>query len=88
MEILGSILEDILCCENPDYVVINKHYSFEGVDHDLWEFKAIIQEVSTSKFYSVIWYDSYVGWWECGLDKDLFELIEVFPKQVMTTIYE
>jgi len=88
MEILGSILENILREEDPNYLTINKYYSFEGQDHDLWEFKAIIQNVATHKYYSVTWYDSYVGWWECGLDQELFKLTEVFPKQVTTIIYE
>lgn len=88
MEIIGAKLQEILNDDNDEFKVIDKYYEFLGEDHDLWEFQAIIQHIATEKFYSVNWYDCYVGWWECGLDEDMFELTEVFPKEVIRTEYE
>jgi|ERR1035437_3477774 hypothetical protein len=93
----GRELEDILDSYHLEYGVINMHYKFIGVDHDLWEFQAIVQRTSDHKYFSVNWFDNYTcnwsdnyacNWSELGLNDDNFELTEVTPKQIMTTIYE
>ena len=85
----GSELEEILDNYHPDYTCIDMHYEYVGVDHDLWEFVAIIKHIADNKFFKVNWFDNYsCNWSELGLDDDYFELIEVTPKQIMTTIYE
>lgn len=89
LTIKGKELEEILDDYSLEYACINSQYKYIGVDHDLWEFQAIIQRVSDEKFFSVNWFDSYsCNWEELGLDEDDFELTEVFPKQVLTTVYE
>ena len=88
-ELKGDILEKILNNQSEEYEVIDHRYKFIGCDHDLWEFQAILRETNTNKFFSVNWFDNYsCNWWELGLYDDMFDLIEVFPKQVLTTIYE
>lgn len=87
--IIGKELENILDNYSLEYSCIDLRYKYIGVDHDLWEFQAIIQRVSDEKFFSVNWFDSYqCNWHELGLDEDDFELEEVFPKIITTTIYE
>lgn len=85
----GSVVEEILDNYHPDFTCIDLHYKYIGVDHDLWEFTAIVQRISDNKFFSVNWFDNYsCNWEELGLDEDDYELIEVIPKQVISTIYE
>jgi hypothetical protein len=87
IEVRGGILEEILN-GNSEFEVIDRRYQFISCDHDLWEFQAILKD-SNNTFYSVNWYDNYsCNWNELGLTNDLFELTEVFPKEVITTIYE
>jgi hypothetical protein len=88
MEIKGSLLEEILNGESELFDVIDNRYEFIGCDHDLWEFTAIIKRFDNT-FFSVNWYDNYsCNWNELGLTDDLFELTQVFPKEVLTTVYE
>ena len=82
-------VESILWDENPEFKVIDSTYKFHGVDHDNWEFEAIIQSEYTQKYYSMRWFDNYA----CNMherfdDNDEFELIEVLPKEIITIIYE
>jgi hypothetical protein len=84
----GRKLENILDNYDLDYSIIDLRYRFVGVDHDLWEFEAIIHHTLDDKYFSVNWFDCYnLTWDELGLNEEDYELIEVFPKQVMTTIY-
>lgn len=88
IEIKGSLLEEILNGESELFEVINKRYDFIGCDHDLWEFQAIIKRFDKT-FFSVNWYDNYsCNWNELGLTDDIFELTQVFPKEVTIIIYE
>ena len=85
----GKELEKLLGDFNPEYKVVELHYKFFGVDHDLWEFQTIVQRILDKKFFKINWFDNYsCSWEELGLYEEDFELIEVFPKKVTTIIYE
>ena len=87
--IKGNKLEEILENNSSEFKVVIYDYKFIGVDHDLWEFETILQRFSDNKFFSVNRFDNYsCNWHELGLDEEDFELTEVIPREVMTTIYE
>ena len=86
--IKGDYLEAILNGESELFEVIDDRYNFIGCDHDLWEFEAILKRFDNT-FFIVNWYDNYAcNWHELGLDTDLFDLTQVFPRETTITIYE
>lgn len=74
---------DITFGDHPDYETV---VGEEVVDTSRWShfMKMVTREVKTGKFYEVTWEVGATEYQECEPD---FQMVEVFPKEVVTTIY-
>jgi len=87
--IFGKEFIEILDNESDNFEIVEDYKKLLGVDHDLWEFEVILQRATDDKFFSTSAFYNY----NCNMsdyteDDEEFILMEVQPKQVMTTIYE
>ena len=91
MKIIKNLeeIQNILYDDDKDFELIDNHYKFHGVDHDMWEFEAIVKRIEDNRYFSFRWFDNY----SCGMrdmfdDDEIFELKQVYPKTKLVTIYE
>lgn len=79
----------ILRNNSKEFKLIDCRYKFVDMDHDVWDFEAIVQRISDSKFFSFIWSDNY----SCTM-KEMYgedyeiEFKEVVPTKVSKIVYE
>ena len=80
----------ILWDSHPEYDLIDDRYRFHGVDHDMWEFEAIVKNVNEyNQYYSFRWFDCYNrNMTDMFNDGEMFNLTPVSKTLKMIDAYE
>ena len=75
--------EDITFGDHPDYKTVVDE---EVVDTSRWSqfMRMVTKEIKTGKFFEVTWEVGATEYQEC---EPGFEMVEVFPKEIIKTIY-